>query len=80
MKVYFLPKPSIIINKYEFNTRCHKEEEKVATFVAALGKIAEHCNYGDALNDMLMIAFLWYYECVCNEVYYMKQDLPAQKL
>ena len=53
VKVHFNPKPSPIIKRFEFNTRCQKEGEKVATFVAALRKIAEHCEYGDVLNDML---------------------------
>ena len=50
---HFNPKPSPIVKRYEFNTRRQEEGETVATFVAALLKIAEYCEYGDVLDDML---------------------------
>ena len=51
---HFNPKPSQIIKRYEFNTRKQKEGESVAEYVAALRKIAEHCEYPVAiLNDLL---------------------------
>ena len=51
--VHFNPKPSPIVKRFEFNSRCQKEGESVAVFVAELRKIAEHCDYGPVLNDML---------------------------
>lgn len=50
---HFNPKPSPIVKRYEFNTRKQEEGETVATFVAALRKIAEYCEYGSVLDDML---------------------------
>ena len=45
--------PSPIVKRYEFNTRCQEEGETIATYVAALRKIAEYCAYGAVLSDML---------------------------
>ena len=53
VKTHFNPKPSAIIKRYEFNTRKQRPGETVAEYVAALRKIAEYCEYGDILNDML---------------------------
>jgi len=50
---HFNPKPSIIIKRFEFNTRKQKPDEKVSEYIAALRKIAEHCDYGGMLNDLL---------------------------
>ena len=50
---HFNPKPSPIVKRYEFNTRCQGEGESIATYVAELRKIAEHCEYKDVLSDML---------------------------
>jgi len=50
---HFNPKPSIIIKRFEFNTRKQKPDEKVSEYIAALRKIAEHCDYGAMLNDLL---------------------------
>ena len=43
---HFSPKPSPIVKRYEFNTRKQGEDEE-------LRKIAECCEYGPVLNDML---------------------------
>ena len=47
------PKPSPIVKRYKFNTRRQGEGESVSTYVAELRKIAEHCEYGTVLSDML---------------------------
>ena len=41
------------MKRYEFNTRRQGEAESIATYVAELRKIAEFCEYGPVLNDML---------------------------
>ena len=46
-------KPSPIVKRFEFNTRRQKENESVAVYVAELRKIAEYCEYGRVLSDML---------------------------
>ena len=53
VKNHFQPKPSLIIKRFEFNTRCQNEGESVVSFVTALQKFAEYCDYGAVLNDML---------------------------
>ena len=52
-KAHFNPKPSPIVKRYEFNTRRQGENETISTYVAELRKIAEYCEYGAVLNDML---------------------------
>ena len=53
VKTHFNPKPLPIMKRFQFNTRCQQEGESVGVFVAALRSIAEHCDYGDSLKDML---------------------------
>lgn len=52
-RAYFNPKPSPIVKRFEFNTRFQGEGESVTTYVAELHKIAEFCDYGAVLSDML---------------------------
>ena len=49
------PPPSESVQRYMFNiyTRVRKQEETIALYVAELRRLAEHCNYGDSLNEML---------------------------
>ena len=53
MSDHYQPKPSPIVQRFLFNTRSRKQGESVATFVAQLKKLSEHCDYGDSLNDMI---------------------------
>ena len=53
MSDHYQPKPSPIVQCFLFNTRSRKQGESVATFVAELKKLSEHCDYGDSLNDMI---------------------------
>ncbi|KAK8788142.1 hypothetical protein V5799_022084 [Amblyomma americanum] len=50
---HFSPAPSEIAESYRFHTRVQLENESVAVFVAELRQMAEHCNFGTALNRML---------------------------
>ena len=50
---YYDPKPSIIVQRYKFNSRVRATEESIAMYVAALRQIAEYCDYKDSLQDML---------------------------
>ena len=52
---YFSPRPSPIVKRLEFNSRRQKEGESIATYVAELRKIAEHCDFGAVLSDMLRL-------------------------
>ena len=53
MSEHYQPTPSPIVQRYHFNSRSRKQGESVATFVAELKRLAEHCAYADALNEML---------------------------
>ena len=53
VKTHFHPKPSPIIKRFEFNMRKQKIKEMVSEYVAALRRIAEHCEYGVTLDEML---------------------------
>ena len=47
------PKPSVIVRRYNFNSRTRKPEETVAEYVAELRKLAEYCAFGSDVEDML---------------------------
>ena len=47
------PKPSVIVRRYNFNTRMKQPGESIADYTAELRKIAEHCSFGESLEDML---------------------------
>ena len=47
------PRPSIIVERFNFHSRTRHQGEDVSTYVAELRKLSEHCNFGTALNDML---------------------------
>ena len=49
---FYDPKPSSIVQRFRFNTRQRASNESIATYVAALRHLAEHCNFSD-LNEML---------------------------
>ncbi|KAJ8041485.1 hypothetical protein HOLleu_12313 [Holothuria leucospilota] len=47
------PTPSEIVQRCKFNSRFRKQGESVSSYVAELRALAEYCNYGITLNDML---------------------------
>ncbi|KAJ8023976.1 hypothetical protein HOLleu_36568 [Holothuria leucospilota] len=53
VKEHECPKPSPIVQRFKFNSRKQKEGETVAEYVADLRRIAEYCEYGDKLEEML---------------------------
>ncbi|KAL1447021.1 hypothetical protein MTO96_044414 [Rhipicephalus appendiculatus] len=56
---HFSPAPSEIAESFRFHSRVQLENESVAEFVAELRQIAEHCNFGTALNRMLRDRLVW---------------------
>lgn len=50
---HFSPKPLVIAERFRFHRRNQEEGESVTMFVAALRKLAEHCEFGDVLEDTL---------------------------
>ena len=50
---HYTPPPSMIVQRFQFNSRSQKDGESIAEFVADLRRISEHCDYENTLNDML---------------------------
>ena len=53
VKEHQSPKPSMIVQRFKFNSRVRKADESVRNYVAELRKLSEHCEYNDQLEDML---------------------------
>ncbi|KAJ8029499.1 hypothetical protein HOLleu_28908 [Holothuria leucospilota] len=47
------PTPSETVQRCKFNSRFRKQGESVSSYVAELRALAQYCNYGTTLNDML---------------------------
>ena len=47
------PKPNSIAKRLKFSNHDGKLEESIAEYIAELSQLAEHCNYGLILQDML---------------------------
>ena len=53
MRQHQSPTPSEIVQRYRFNSRFRREGESIATFLLELRALAEFCNFGPSLDDML---------------------------
>lgn len=53
LKEHFNPTPSETVQRSRFHGRFRKSGETVATFVSELRSLAEFCNFGASLDDML---------------------------
>ena len=53
MQKQYDPKPSVIVQRYRFNTRNHLTGEIIASYIAELRHFAEHYEFGTTLNAML---------------------------
>ena len=53
VKSHFNPKPSESVQRHKFNNRFRLNGENVSDFVAALRNMAEYCNFGGSLENML---------------------------
>lgn len=47
------PPPSEIVQRFKFHTRVRGPRESIATYVAELRALGQHCGFGDTLEDML---------------------------
>ena len=50
---HYSPIPSVIVERFRFNTRIRQPGESVATFIAKLRYLARYCEFGEFLKDML---------------------------
>ncbi|XP_071491519.1 uncharacterized protein [Diadema antillarum] len=46
------PKPSVIVQRFKFNTRVQKERESLAEYLAELKRLADYCEFGSMLKEM----------------------------
>ena len=53
MKNHLNPKPLVIAERFKFHRKCQSESETVAQFLAELRRLAEHCDFGDHLEEAL---------------------------
>lgn len=53
LAAHFSPKPLLIAERFRFHKGNQEEGESVTVFVAALRKLAEHCEFNDVLNDTI---------------------------
>ena len=53
IKNHYAPKPSVIVQRYKFNTRIRGSDESISTFMAELRTLSEHCEFGSSLDEML---------------------------
>ena len=53
MKKHHDPQPSEIVQRFKFNTCTRSADQTVSAFVAQLCSIAEFCNFGAELDNML---------------------------
>ena len=53
VSTHYDPKPSVIVQRFHFNTRSQGEEESIASFVVDLRRLIEHCDFGSYRNDLI---------------------------
>ena len=55
LKSHFKKKQSVVVHRFNFNTRLRKPSESIADYIAALRELAMNCNFGskELLEEML---------------------------
>ena len=53
MQKHVNPTPSVTVQRFKFNSHSRQPGETVSTYVSELRSIAEFCNFGESLPDML---------------------------
>ena len=53
LRDHIVPKPTETVQRFKFHSRYRRTGETIADFVSELRKLAESCNFGTYLNDML---------------------------
>ena len=56
---HYSPTRSEVMQRFRFNSHSRKTGESVADYLAALRRLAEHCNYRDTLEKMLRDMLVW---------------------
>lgn len=47
------PKPSVIVERFKFNSRAQSHGETVSNYLSELRRLADNCEYGEFLSEML---------------------------
>ena len=76
LKNHFNPTPSVIMQRFKFNTRTRKDTESVVTYVAELKRLDEHCEFGDKLNETVRDRLV----CGVNDIRIQNRLLQESKL
>ncbi|KAJ1148087.1 hypothetical protein NDU88_000928 [Pleurodeles waltl] len=63
---HFLPKVSIILQRFYFGKRKQNDDESIEDFVTPLHKLASSCNFGENLEECIRDQFML--ECKCDKV------------
>lgn len=58
LQEHFAPKPLVIGERFRFHKRDQEDGETVAQYVAVLKKLAEHCEFGDYLDEAMRDRFV----------------------
>ena len=58
LTLHLEPTPSVIVEKFKFNSRFRREGETAAPFLTELRNLARYCDYGRSLDDMLCDRFV----------------------
>ena len=53
LRNHYSPKPLIIAERFRFHKRNQEEGESISQFLAVLKRLAEHCEFGNSLNDTI---------------------------
>ena len=56
---HYSPKPTKMMQRFRFNSRARREGKSIANYVTELRRLAEHCNYGEALSELLRDRLVW---------------------
>ena len=70
------PKPAEIVQRFKFNSRARQPGESVSTFVSQLRSLAEFCNYGALLDNMLRDRLV----CGVNDSHIQRRLLSERNL
>ncbi|CAN7977120.1 unnamed protein product, partial [Ixodes persulcatus] len=58
LAAHFNPRPSVIVQRFQFGKRDQRQGESIADYIAELRRLSEHCDFGPTLDDMLRDRFV----------------------
>ena len=50
---HFKPKPSVIVERFKFNSRDQQQGETISVSLGELRRLSENCEFGATLDEML---------------------------